>query len=148
MKKIYVASSWRNAIQQTVVDYLRGSGFEVYDFKHPYAGNGGFHWSEIDPDWKNWKTQEFIAALESPIAEAGFENDMAALRECDACVLVLPCGKSAHLEAGYAAGAPDKKLCILIPPCIEATEPELMYKMADCVTDDIDVIVRLLEKQG
>lgn len=53
MKKIYVASSWRNDIQPQVVETLRKEGFEVYDFKNPEPGNNGFHWSEIDPDWKN-----------------------------------------------------------------------------------------------
>lgn len=30
--KIYVASSWRNPSQQTVVQALRGAGHDVYDF--------------------------------------------------------------------------------------------------------------------
>ena len=50
MAKIYVASSWRNVFQQDVVDILRDLGHEVYDFKNPPHGNGGFQWSDIDPD--------------------------------------------------------------------------------------------------
>lgn len=48
MAKIYVASSWRNVFQQDVVDILRNLGHEVYDFKNPPHGNGGFQWSDID----------------------------------------------------------------------------------------------------
>lgn len=48
MAKIYVASSWRNVFQQDVVNILRNFGHEVYDFKNPPHGNGGFQWSDID----------------------------------------------------------------------------------------------------
>lgn len=59
MAKIYVASSWRNVFQQDVVDILRDLGHEVYDFKNPPHGNGGFQWSDIDPDWQNWTTEQY-----------------------------------------------------------------------------------------
>lgn len=143
MKKVYVASSWRNVIQGTVVQDLREAGFEVYDFRHPTEGNDGFQWEEIDHDWQEWGTDEFVKALKHPTAQRGFKYDMNALAECDACVLLLPCGRSAHLEAGYAVGA-GKKLCILNPPCFDPPEPELMYKMADIVTEDMNKIIRLI----
>ena len=60
MAKIYVASSWRNSFQEIVVRFLREQGHEVYDFKNPPHGNGGFRWSDIDPNWQNW-TQNNIA---------------------------------------------------------------------------------------
>ena len=63
MAKIYVASSWRNVFQQDVVDILRDLGHEVYDFKNPPHGNGGFQWSDIDPDWQNWTTEQYREAL-------------------------------------------------------------------------------------
>ena len=37
-----------------------------------------------------------------------------ALRACDGCVLVLPSGRSAHLEAGWAAGA-GKRVVVYVP---------------------------------
>lgn len=43
MAKIYVASSWRNSFQLDVVSFLRNEGHEVYDFKNPPHGNGGFN---------------------------------------------------------------------------------------------------------
>lgn len=63
--------------------------------------------------------------LATRIAGEGFDSDMAALRACDACVLVLPCGRSAHLELGWAAGA--RKETIVL--CPDPEEPELMYLM-------------------
>src|SRR3989338_3444636 len=113
--KIYVASSWRNPYQQHVVESLRLAGHDVYDFKHPDPqdpDNKGFSWSEIDPAWKTWSPKTFRKALAHPIAAGGFRLDMHALDHCDACVLVMPCGRSAHLELGYAAGA--KKLTVVL----------------------------------
>jgi len=38
---------------------------------------------------------------------------MNALRWCEACVLLLPCGRSAHLELGWAAGAGKRTVVII-----------------------------------
>lgn len=136
--KIYVASSWRNKVQATIVAVLRGVGHDVYDFKNPAPGDNGFGWSEIDPAWQSWNALAFRGALERPQAERGFGLDMAALRWCDACVLVLPCGRSAHLELGWACGAGKKTLALVLDD-VGPHEPELMYKMLDlpvCVSID------------
>ena len=128
--KIYVASSWRNeTLQQQVVTALNESGHDVYDFRHPEPGNDGFAWSAISEKWMNWTPSEFREALDNPIAQAGFKLDMDALRACDLCVLVLPCGRSAHLELGWAAGA-NKRTIVYAPDKIE---PELMYLMCDSI---------------
>lgn len=133
--KIYVASSWRNELQPAVVALLRAAGFSVYDFKNPSEGNGGFHWSEIDPHWKEWSAQQFIKGLEHPIAEDGYGRDYTAMAAADACVLVLPCGRSAHLEAGWFAGK-GKPVHVLLSD----GEPELMYKMATKLHTSIGVL--------
>ena len=63
VQRIYVASSWRNEHQPAVVEALRGTGFEVYDFRHPRPDNEGFGWSEIDPDWQRWTPETYRDAL-------------------------------------------------------------------------------------
>ena len=110
------------------MEELREEGFEVYDFKNPGFEDHGFHWSEIDKDWKSWTAAQFVEGLKHPIAERGFKSDMDALTSSNVCVLVLPCGRSAHLEAGYARGA-GSKLYIYNPEDVKV-EPELMYKMS------------------
>jgi hypothetical protein len=52
----------------------------------------------------------------------------------------LPCGRSAHTEAGWFAGR-GLKTIVYIP---EKQEPELMYKLFDAVVDSIDGILNLL----
>ncbi len=127
--KIYLASSWRNEQQHSVLAALRGANFEVYDFRHPSPGDDGFHWSEIDGGWKTWTPERFRDALDHPVARHGFANDWDAMNWADCGVLLLPCGRSAHLEAGYFVGA-GKRLHILLAG---DNEPELMYKMADSI---------------
>lgn len=123
---VYVASSWRNDRQPEVVKILRKlGGHSVYDFRNPTDGNKGFHWSEIDLSWQTWAPANFIDGLCHPLAKDGFQTDFDAMQAADACVLVMPCGRSAHLEAGYFVGA-GKPLFILLSD----GEPELMYKMA------------------
>lgn len=131
--KIYVASSWKNEIQPEAVKALRQSGHEVYDFKNPEPGNNGFHWSEIDPNWEKWTPAQFRDALSHHLAVKGFNPDMNALESCDICVLVLPCNRSAHLEAGYAIGA-GKPTVILLS---DGEPPELMYKMTPYICLDV-----------
>ena len=138
--KIYVASSWRNPFQADVVKALRGEGHEVYDFKNPWGEEDkGFHWTEIDPEWKSWSPSRFRTALDHQIAVKGFDTDFGAMEWADACVLVMPCGRSAHLEAGYFVGA-GKPLYILLSD----GEPELMYRMASEVCVNLDEVLSKL----
>jgi len=142
---VYVASSWRNARQPSVVNDLQANGFEVYDFRNPTSrpGVGGFHWSDIDPLWKSWTPEQFRAALKHPIAVAGFSMDYGALNAADACVLVMPCGRSAHLELGYCRGQ-SKRTGILL----DDGEPELMYGLADCLAVNTIEIVHWLRSSA
>lgn len=131
--RLYVASSWRNTIYPEVVKALREDGHDVYDFRNPKPGNAGFSWREVDPNWKNWTPFEFVEGLNHPAAVTGFTLDFDAMKWAEAGVLVLPSGRSAHLEAGYFIGK-GKPLWILVP---EKMEPELMYGMASGIYETI-----------
>jgi hypothetical protein len=140
--RIYVASSWRNTQQPHVVTALRANGHEVYDFRNPAPGNDGFRWLEIDPDWLHWTPEAYAALVKSsPVAAAEFALDKAALDWCDTCVLVLPCGRSAHLEAGYAAGQ-GKRVIVLLHE--EKFDPELMYLLCSEIVVSLGDVLRLL----
>jgi hypothetical protein len=140
MARIYVASSWRNNRQPVVVDALRSAGHEVYDFKNPAPNNHGFHWSDIDPKWQQWSGELFRAALHHPIAKEGFSRDHAAMEWADTFVMVLPCGRSAHLELGWACGA-KKRTFILLE---QQQEPELMYLEAGSHCLSIEEVIAAL----
>ena len=100
----------------------------------------GFHWTDIDQNAPNWSFNEYKKGLRHPLAERQFTADLEALAWADTCVLVLPCGRSAHTEAGWMSGA-GKKVIVYIP---EMVEPELMYKLFDDVVGDRDSLVNTL----
>ena len=144
--RIYVASSWRNERQPEVVRRLREAGHKVYDFRNPPGGPStgaqgtGFHWSDIDENWQDWTPSQFAGALGHPDAINGFAMDFGGLCWCDACVLVLPCGRIAHLEAGFVAGQGKPVVALLADG-----EPELMYRMFAVMVETIEDLPAAME---
>lgn len=153
-RRIYVASSWRNPIQPQLVSILRSEGHEVYDFRNPDGGTG-FSWAETmrpahtpDPtgpvpakgtDWI--RDLIYLDMLAHPRAQAGFHADFDAMKWADTFVMALPCGKSAHLELGWAAGAGKRTAILLEDP----VEPELMYLTADAIFHRVEDLLAWLE---
>jgi hypothetical protein len=127
-------------MQRGVVFTLRAAGIDCYDFREPVPGDPGFHWSEVMPSYPTIvgvgspeslaDADEYVKALEHPIAVDGFKRDLAAMKRADTFVLVLPCGRSAHLELGWAVGQ-GKRTAVLLDG--ERVVPELMYKLVDYV---------------
>jgi hypothetical protein len=76
-------------------------------------------------DWE--PVSEYLAMIAHERAIEGFTSDFDAMKRADTFVMILPCGKSAHLELGWAAGAGKRTAILLEDP----VEPELMYKMCD-----------------
>lgn len=128
-------------MQPLVLEALRNVGHEVYDFRNPGPNENGFAWSWIDEDWLTWTLEAYLEALKAPVAEHGFGLDFDAMKWADCGVLLLPCGRSAHLEGGYFVGA-KKPLHILLSA--DKFEPELMYKMADTISVSLQELIHNL----
>lgn len=120
---------------------MRGNGHQVYDFRHPNDEQVGFSWTDIDPNWKDWDIDEYRNALFSPCAEKGFNRDFNAMKDADVCVLLLPCGRSAHTEAGWMKGHGKKVVVLMTQP----QEAELMYKLFDKVVSNTTELLRYLD---
>jgi hypothetical protein len=127
--KIYAASSWKNLHQPDVVKHLRQDGHSVYDFRTEAA----FSWKCIDENWKDWTIEQYMGALERPESLAGFNSDFRGVKWCDAGVLILPCGLSAGIEAGFIKGS-GKPIAVYVP---EMREPELMVKCFDFISTNL-----------
>jgi hypothetical protein len=142
--RLYVASSWRNTYYPSVLETLQLAGHQAHDFRDPA---GYFTWAGIDPAWEDWTTEEYVAALDHENADVGFNRDLHGMVRAEACVLVLPCGRSAHLEAGWFVGA-NRPLVIYVP---ERIEPELMYRLADAVVwteSDLITALNVIERRA
>lgn len=90
--------------------------------------------SATKPKGSDWEqVDEYLRMVQHPRAIEGYESDLAAMQRADTFVMVLPCGKSAHLELGYAWGAGKRTAILLEDP----VEPELMYRGVDLMTANL-----------
>lgn len=133
--RIYVASSWRNPHLDTVIAQLRDQGHEVYDFR---ASSTAFTWSSLFPDLQKGDkvtAHDLRQALAQPATTEAFHADRDALIAAEAVVYVLPCGRDAAMELGYAAGLnqgiPGRWAHATLALVLEPVEPDLMVKFAD-----------------
>lgn len=138
-RKIYVATSWRNPYYEDFCRLLRLHGHEIFDWRNEATA---FHWSDIDEGYKDWDAADFVFNLTSDTEsiKKGFIKDLNGLLWCDTCIMLLPCGKSAHLELGFASGAMKETMILTIDP----QEPELMYLLADKIENRAIGILRNL----
>ena len=98
----------------------------------------------VASSWRNKYQPEVVAALRAAGHEVydfrNPEHNPGGFHWADTCVLVLPCGRSAHTEAGWFAGK-GLKTIVYMP---EKQEPELMYKLFDGVVDNLNDLLRII----
>lgn len=100
INSIYVIGSLRNEEIPNVATALRSVGLDAFD---DWFAAG----PEADDYWKKYEKSrghEYQEALRGYAAKHVFDFDKSHLDRCDAAVLVLPAGKSGHLELGYFIG--------------------------------------------
>lgn len=108
-------------------DHTRGAhGFCGAHGEAPYQGSNNVLTCSCPKD-STCSLDTYLEVIEHPIAWAGFTKDFEAMQKADTFVLVLPCGRSAHLELGWAVGAGKRTAILMEDPAV----PELMYKMVD-----------------
>ena len=139
--KIYIASSWKNEnFIFRLAKLLRSWGHKVDAFVDDSTGRYIFDWREIVENKELLNAKSF---LKDPRAKKAFKEDRKWLDWCDCCLLLLPAGNSSHLEAGYVKGQ-GKKVVIFAFRGFEPGEFDVMYGVADLLTEDIDEIKRFL----
>lgn len=138
--KIYIASSWKNADDVCIIaDCLRVYGHEVDCFCDESTGRYVFHYSEINA----YENLDAINFMQSEQAQKAFAEDKKWLDWADGVLLYLPAGRSAHLEAGYAAG--QGKFLVIYQEVFPKGEFDVMYGFADLITDDFNAILEFLK---
>ena len=97
---VYLAGSLRNPIIPDIGNYLRTMGLTVFD--DWFAGG-----KIADDEWQAYEQRrgrDYTVALNGYVAMHIFEFDKFHLDRSRSIVLVLPAGKSGHLELGYMVG--------------------------------------------
>jgi len=137
---VYIIGSLANKQIPEIAKIVRSAGFDTYDE----------WWCPGEFADKNWQAYSqfngltYEQALNSWHARQVFEIDKFHLDRCDAAILVLPAGKSGHLELGYIKGS-KKPAYILLDA--EPERYDIMYKFADMVTADLDNIIKDLHSK-
>jgi hypothetical protein len=144
MKKLYVASSWKNEFYKDLTTRLQLHDYRVWDWRNPPTGGNGFSWKQIALDYNNEPIElgRLMDILDHPIAQSGFASDLAGMIWCDECVLCLPAGSSAHMEAGYIKGI-GKKVHVYRPT---AQEPDLMHLLFDGFYETFEELLEPLSR--
>jgi nucleoside 2-deoxyribosyltransferase len=99
-QSIYLIGSLRNPDIPEIGKQLREAGFEVFDEWF----SAGPHADDCLRDYEISRGHTYAEALQSYEAKHIFNFDLKHLTRCDIGVLVMPAGKSAHLELGYMIG--------------------------------------------
>ncbi|MFH1656951.1 MAG: hypothetical protein ABH919_00570 [bacterium] len=133
--KIYIASSWKMA--EWVIAWknqLKYLGHEVDAFCDDSDGRYVFNFSEIGDS----SELDAINFLDDERTRKAFAEDKKWIDWSDCCLLILPSGKSAHLEAGYAKG--QGKLLVIWQNEFPKGEFDVMYGFADLITDSTGAV--------
>lgn len=140
--KIYLASSWK--MQKTVLEIsriLKKDGHTVDAFCNPSDNRISFNWEELTDVLKDEKIDldkiDAIDMMKHWRVKKAFEEDKKWIDWADALIMLMPCGRSSHLEAGYAAGR-GKKLYII--GGFEKGEFDTMYGFADGMFDYSEIL--------
>lgn len=140
--KVYLIGSLRNPEIPKIANEIRKAGLEVFD--DWYAAG-----SEADDKWKEYEQgrgRSYMEALAGAAAKNVFQFDKKHLESADAVILVLPAGKSGHLELGWSLGRGKRGYILLDSP----DRWDVMYRFADLVTEDLSEIVTdlILQERG
>ncbi len=136
MKSIYLIGSLRNPEVPDLAGRLRSAGYDVFD--DWYAAG-----PEADDYWQKYEEQRghsYIYSLEGYAANHVASYDKSHLDRCDIGVLLLPSGRSSHLELGYMIGQGKPGYIVLDRP----DRWDVMYRLATKVYDDPASLVESL----
>ena len=137
---VYLAGALKNERIPLIGNALRAVGFDVMD-----------EWwtpgRDADVNWQHYETvrgRTFIEALRGRAATNTFLFDKSYIDLCDTFVVVMPAGKSAMLELGYAKGSGKPSYMLL-----DESHPErydVMPAASDDVFNTVDELIRKLQE--
>ena len=137
-RRIYLIGALKNGAIPDVARRLRSYGHDVFD---AWWAPG----PEADKFWQSYEESRghsFGVALAQPFSQHIYAFDKFWLDWADTGVLVMPAGKSAHLELGYLLGR-GLPGYILLPE--EPADWDQMYNLATGVYYSVDELMEALD---
>lgn len=135
---IYLIGALKNPQVPVVAKELRAAGHEVFDDWYSPGPRTDEHWQDYERD----RGRTFAQALAGAHAQNVYIFDRYHLSRCSVAVLLLPAGKSAHLELGWCLGQ-GKRGYILVPETVDRFD--VMYAFADAVVTSVGDLLTLIQ---
>jgi hypothetical protein len=139
IKSVYIIGSLRNSEVVKFANALDARGFEAFaDWISP-----GPDADDYLRDYAKERGLDYKKTLKTYAAQHIFEFDTMHIKRCDAAVMLMPCGKSGHLELGFVRGI-GKPGYILFDKVPERVD--VMYQFATDVFFDKNELFEELER--
>lgn len=123
-KSIYLIGSMKNDRIPQIAKELREMGFDVFDDWYSPGPDADDYWQAHE----KLRGRTYKQALNGYHAKDVFEFDKRHLDRCDMAIMIMPAGKSGHLEVGYVVGK-GKRVFILFDR--EPDRYDIMYQFAN-----------------
>ncbi len=138
--KLYLIGSLRNEKIPAIASQLREAvpGLEVFDDWYAAGPEADDYWKQYEQE----KGSSYEQALKGYAARHVFEFDREHLDSSDIVVLVLPAGKSGHLELGYSIGS-GKRAYILLDA--DDVRWDVMYAFASDVFRTTEELINAIK---
>lgn len=141
---VYIIGSLRHDRAAEVACELREHGFDVFDDWHSQGTDADEHWAR----YEKRRGRTYKEALAGKAACHAFDFDRRHLAACDGAVLVMPAGKSAHLELGWIIGSGRPGFILLNGEPTREERWELMVKFATAICYTVDELVAEMRKHN
>jgi hypothetical protein len=137
MRSIYLIGSLRNPEVPEIAKAIRKAGHDCFDDWYAAGPEADDYWRTYEKD----KGNTYKQALAGYAANHVWEYDHFHLDRCDTALLVLPAGKSGHLELGYSIGAGKTGIIRLDK---DYDRWDVMYRFAQDVCENLDEVLEAL----
>lgn len=141
MLKGYLIGSLRNSeLPHIACDMRVELGVDVFDDWYAVGPEADDHWMT----YEKGRGRTMAGALKGRSATHTFEWDKKHLDSSDFVVLVLPCGRSGHMELGYAIGI-GKPAFVLYDG--DPDRWDVMYQFATCIATSLPDLYNMIRFQ-
>ena len=135
--KIYLIGSLRDKRIPEIANEIREkTGHEVFDDWFAPGPRADDHWKE----YETARGRSYGEALKGFAAKHIFLFDKHHLDASDIGVLILPSGKSCHLELGYLAGCGKKTYVLMDDP----DRYDVMYQFATGIAFSMEELIQMI----
>jgi hypothetical protein len=136
--RIYLIGSLRNPEVPALAARMRENGHEVFDDWFAAGPEADDYWQKYEQS----RGHTYAQGLAGYAANHVFEFDKHHLDRAHAGVLLLPAGKSGHLELGYLIG--QGKPCYILLAAEHPARWDVMYKFATGVFSEVAQLIDAL----